>query len=141
MNQAPSDAASPPELPVDTALSLKQWTQLATLQQLEDRVSTMPDLMAQVPFAFLSSLDVKQRARSLRLILECWHVTKGKQCPRKLQLAAALGLDKGNDVFVGAGTGIGKTLAAALNQLLEDSDGVTVIVSPLKRLQGSHVRK
>ncbi|KAF8825281.1 hypothetical protein HHX47_DHR4000326 [Lentinula edodes] len=69
----------------------------------------------------------------------CWKVTNCKQIPHELQLKIALAGSKGNDAFVVAGTGSGKTLASVLNQLLVESDEVTVMLSPLKRLQLSHV--
>ncbi|THU99911.1 hypothetical protein K435DRAFT_837485 [Dendrothele bispora CBS 962.96] len=43
------------------------------------------------------------------------------------------------DVFIEAGTGFGKTLASVLPQMLNDNNnnGVTILISPLKRLQSS----
>ncbi|KAJ4495035.1 hypothetical protein C8J55DRAFT_408830, partial [Lentinula edodes] len=58
---------------------------------------------------------------------------------RELQLKIALALWNKLDVLGVAGTGQGKTLASVLNQLLEESDKVTVMLCPLKQLQLSHV--
>ncbi|KAJ3861276.1 hypothetical protein EV359DRAFT_14644, partial [Lentinula novae-zelandiae] len=66
-------------------------------------------------------------------------VTNQAQIPRELQLKIALTLWNKLDVLGVAGTGQGKTLASVLNQLLEESDKVTVMLCPLKWLQLSHI--
>ncbi|KAH6904498.1 hypothetical protein BKA70DRAFT_1085122, partial [Coprinopsis sp. MPI-PUGE-AT-0042] len=52
---------------------------------------------------------------------------------RQYQLEAALALISGQDSLVDVGTGYGKTLCMVLPALY--SGGVSVIVTPLKRLQ------
>lgn len=139
--------ARPPDLPasdgttsLETASTFVEWATSASLFQMERFIAANSSLGDRLPVLFLCGLTIAKKTTSLRLILLCWHATHEQQCPRSIQLEAALGLEDGNDVFVQAGTGSGKTLTAVLNQLLETSDGLTMIISPLKRLQASHVR-
>ncbi|KAJ7583904.1 hypothetical protein C8J56DRAFT_1166823 [Mycena floridula] len=76
---------------------------------------------------------------TLQYIFVCWCVTNGSQCPTKLQIEASLAAWSKRDVFVVAGIGTGKTLAGMLNQLLEPATGITLVISPLKRLQTSQL--
>ena len=95
-----------------------------------------------LPLEYIDSLGSVQQQRCYVYCLVVWHSTGKKQCPKALQLAAALGvsdLGEASDVFLNAGTGSGKTLAAILNQLLEDESKLTIVISPLKRLQDSQV--
>ena len=61
-------------------------------------------------------------------------VTNGKKIPREFQLEAVLALLSGRDSLIDAGTGSGKTLCMVLPALL-DPKAVSLVVSPLKRLQ------
>lgn len=111
----------------------------ASLDELKTRILASSELEELLPIAYLTTLNNRQLARAYRYILMCWFVTDGWICPRELQIKAAMGIWEGRYVFVQAGTGVGKTLAAVLNQLLEPEDGVILIISPLKRLQSSQV--
>jgi superfamily II DNA helicase RecQ len=61
-------------------------------------------------------------------------VTNGEKVPREFQLEAALALLTGQDSLIHAATGSGKTLCMVLPALL-DPTGVSLVISPLKRLQ------
>lgn len=56
-----------------------------------------------------------------------------------MQLQAILADQHGHDLLISAGTGSGKTLPMALNILLDDPSGhgITLTISPLKRLQST----
>ncbi|THU88850.1 hypothetical protein K435DRAFT_565984, partial [Dendrothele bispora CBS 962.96] len=56
---------------------------------------------------------------------------------KQLQLKFACAVKTKQDVFLNVGTGFGKTLASILLQLLSDGEVITIIISPLKRLQSS----
>ncbi|KAJ7583184.1 P-loop containing nucleoside triphosphate hydrolase protein [Mycena floridula] len=115
----------------------KAWVLRASLTDLKNRITQLPSLQPLLPTEFLLSLSGSDLKRAFRYIFVCWRVTNGCQCPTQLQLRAALAAWHKKDVFVIAGTGRGKTLAGMLNQLLEPGDGVTLVLSPLKRLQSS----
>ncbi|KAJ7597960.1 P-loop containing nucleoside triphosphate hydrolase protein [Mycena floridula] len=88
--------------------------------------------------SFLNTLQPPDALRAWQYCFACWYASRQRQCPRQLQLEAALHLWKRKDVLVKAGTGSGKTLIAVLNQLLERGDGITLMLDPLKRLQTTH---
>lgn len=122
-----------------TDSAVKSWLNSASFSQLNYLLKQFPHIYPSLPLIFLDTLDAGAHAQCLRYIFMCWKVTNCKQIPHELQLKIALAGSKGNDAFVVAGTGSGKTLASVLNQLLVESDEVTVMLSPLKRLQLSHV--
>lgn len=120
---------------------VRHWLNLAILSSLHYLLDQLPHLHshASFPLAYINTLDDASHAQALRFIFICWKVTNQAQIPRELQLKIALALWNKLDVLGVAGTGQGKTLASVLNQLLEESDKVTVMLCPLKRLQLSHV--
>jgi len=63
--------------------------------------------------------------------------------PREMQLRSILADQRGRDSLISAGTGSGKTLPIALCTLLDDpaKKKVTIVVSPLKRLQKSQANE
>ena len=111
----------------------------ASLDDLKSKTESIPNLLALLPSPYPTSLNDRRLARAYQYILMCWFVTNERICPKEMQLRAAIGIWEGKDVFIQAGTGTGKTLAAILNQLLEPLDGVLLIISPLKRLQYTQV--
>jgi len=60
-----------------------------------------------------------------------------------MQLRSILADQRGRDSLISAGTGSGKTLPIALCTLLDDptKKKVTIVVSPLKRLQKSQANE
>ncbi|THV00107.1 P-loop containing nucleoside triphosphate hydrolase protein [Dendrothele bispora CBS 962.96] len=91
-----------------------------------------------LPHDFIESLDSEyKKSLCYQLCLVCWHVTGRTQCPKQLQLKFACAVKTKQDVFLNVGTGFGKTLASILLQLLSDGEVITIIISPLKRLQAS----
>jgi len=128
-----------------------EWIRRLRLASLQDvkafAIATIP--IEKFPLSYIESLSLDEQHLSLRYCLVCWHLTANKDtprhCPRELQISAALGVShlqrkhKHQDVFLVAGTGAGKTLTSVLNQLLEESDHLTIMLCPLKRLQKSQV--
>ncbi|KAG5637668.1 hypothetical protein DXG03_004405 [Asterophora parasitica] len=90
-----------------------------------------------LPLGYLSQLLAPERTTANRAILLAWTVTNGTQAPREMQLRATLATHYGQDSVINAGTGSGKTLPIALNILLDDpqAQGITLTISPLKRLE------
>ena len=88
----------------------------------------------------LGALD---RTICLRSSLVCWSVSQGRIVPREMQLRSILADQRGRDSLISAGTGSGKTLPIALCTLLDDpaKKKVTIVVSPLKRLQKSQANE
>ena len=93
-----------------------------------------------LPSSLLSTLEPRLQHICLLYCILTWKATAGKQCPKAPQCQAALAVDDNNDVFLRAKTGFGKTLAAVLNQILRLDDKITIIITPMKRIQSSHVR-
>ncbi|KAF8486547.1 P-loop containing nucleoside triphosphate hydrolase protein [Russula emetica] len=83
---------------------------------------------------FLGKLDTSERETVYRCCLLLSTVTNGEKIPREFQLKAVLTLLAGKDCLIDAGTGSGKTLCMILPALL-DPTAVSLVVSPLKRLQ------
>ncbi|KAJ3818098.1 hypothetical protein F5880DRAFT_1450472, partial [Lentinula raphanica] len=63
-----------------------------------------------------------------------WHVTRGSQIPRQIQLESALSVYQRKDTLLVAGTGSGKTLVVILLALLQEPGHIMIMVSPFKRL-------
>jgi ATP-dependent helicase YprA (DUF1998 family) len=94
-----------------------------------------------LPLQYLAGLANEDRITAARASLLAWAVTRGTQVPRELQLRACLATYHGQDSLLNAGTGSGKTLPIALNLLLDDpsKNGLSLTISPLKRLQITQV--
>ena len=95
-----------------------------------------------LPTSYLDELREDDKVIASKACLLAWAVTRGVQVPRELQLRACLATYNGQDSLIGAGTGSGKTLPIALNLLLDDPKdaGISLTISPLKRLQVTQVR-
>jgi Lhr-like helicase len=87
---------------------------------------------------FLNSLNESDRSTCLRACLLFFRVTNGK-VPRQFQLESTLAVMSGRDSVIIAGTGSGKTVCMMLPLLL-DPGSISVVISPLKRLQMNQVR-
>ena len=88
---------------------------------------------------FMAKLDDCQRDTVYKCCILLSAVTNGKKIPREFQLKAVLVLLAGQDCLIDAGTGSGKTLCMVLPALLNPT-GVSLVVSPLKRLQVLQVK-
>ena len=84
--------------------------------------------------AFVAKLDPLEQETAYKCCLLLYTVTGRKKIPREFQLEAMLSLLAGRDSLINAGTGSGKTLCMVLPALL-DPKSVSLVVSPLKRLQ------
>ena len=102
-------------------------------------VDSISELWNCLPLDYLRGLEELDRIICLRVSLVCWAVTQGRMVPREMQLRSILADQRGRDSLISAGTGSGKTLPIALCTLLDDpaKKRVTIVVSPLKRLQKS----
>ena len=83
---------------------------------------------------FLNSLNESDRSTCLLF----FRVTNGK-VPRQFQLESTLAVMSGRDSVIIVGTGSGKT-ACMMLPLLLDPGSLSVVISPLKRLQMNQVR-
>jgi superfamily II DNA helicase RecQ len=83
---------------------------------------------------FMAKLDDSERDTVYKCCLLLSAVTNGKKIPREFQLEATLALLARQDSLIHAATGSGKTLCMVLPALL-DATVVSLVVSPLKRLQ------
>jgi len=83
---------------------------------------------------FMEKLDDSKCDTVHKCCLLLSTVTDGKKIPREFQLEATLALCAGQDSLIHAATGSGKTLCMVLLALL-DAKVVSLVVSPLKRLQ------
>jgi len=76
---------------------------------------------------------------ALRAMLLLYTVTNGAKIPRQMQLKSLFPVMARLDSIINAGTGSGKTICMVLPVLL-DPGTITLIISPLKRLQINQVR-
>ena len=83
---------------------------------------------------WVSSLDPDPCLDALRACLLVFSVSDGRVVPREFQLTAGLAAFRRKHAIVNAGTGSGKTLSMVI-PLLMDLEAVSIIISPLKRLQ------
>ncbi|KAG5641255.1 hypothetical protein DXG03_005649 [Asterophora parasitica] len=123
------------------AENLLNSIRLLTGNELQEQLdSTVPSNM--LPLGYISQLSAPERTTVNCAILLAWTVTNGTQAPREMQLRATLATYYGQDSVVNAGTESGKTLPIALNILLDDpqAQGITLTISPLKRLQITQVQ-
>lgn len=104
-----------------------------TGDQLVSRYLEIPSGQ-QVRREFIDNLDAHGREAAYKCCLLLHTVTSGKKIPREFQLEATLALLAGRDCLINAGTGSGKTLCMVLPALL-DPTSVSLVISPLKRLQ------
>lgn len=113
-------------------------SQLASIHCLSD--SELCGEYQQIPVSlgpsgsFLDAALPEDKHTIMRLCLLHYAVSNQTRCPRGFQIDAALALLNGRDCLVDAGTGSGKTLCMVLPMLLDPS-GITITISPLKRLQ------
>jgi ATP-dependent helicase YprA (DUF1998 family) len=62
-----------------------------------------------------------------------------KIVPKEFQLRATISIISGQDTLIDVGTGYGKTLCMIIPRLLDPSGSISVVISPLKRLQAVQV--
>ncbi|KAF9034837.1 hypothetical protein BJ165DRAFT_1615690 [Panaeolus papilionaceus] len=89
---------------------------------------------------FLNTLPLSEKIFCLRISLIYWIASSKSQVPREMQLKVMIAeCFYGKDVLVSAGTGSGKTLPVALGALYQDptKNNITLVISPLKRLQST----
>ena len=124
---------------MDCPISLDRWLEAQTTEALSAYATATVD-PAFLPQVYLQAITSKQRLHTaLRLCIMCYHTTLRTHCPRPTQLDTALSLLAGNDTFLYAGTGTGKTLAAILPAYAMDRNGLILMIAPMKRIQASHV--
>jgi len=106
-------------------------------------VDSIPELWTCLPQDYLRELGASNNTIGLQSSLVCWAVSQGRIVPREMQLRLILADQRGRDSLISAGTGSGKTLPIALCTLLDDpaKKKVTIVVSPLKRLQKSQANE
>ena len=91
------------------------------------------------PTAFWESYTDENLAIGLRACLAIWAASGKKIVLKEFQLRATIALMSGQDSLVDVGTGYGKTLCMILPCLLDPPETISVVISPLKRLQAVQV--
>ena len=94
-----------------------------------------------VSTSFWNSYSDEKLAIGLRACLAVWATSGKRIVPNNFQLTAAISLISGQDTvtLVDAGTGYGKTLCMIIPCLLDSPGSISIIISPLKRLQAVQV--
>jgi Rad3-related DNA helicase len=88
--------------------------------------------------SFWSAYNREQVSVGQRSCLLLWVASKFSTVLREFQIQSTIALTSGKDVLIDAGTGYGKTFCMILPCLL-CPETITVIISPLKRLQAVQV--
>ena len=104
-----------------------------TGDQLVSRYLEIP-LNQRLRHDFIDNLDALGKEAAYKCCLLLYTITNGKKVPREFQLESTIALLAGRDCLINAGTGSGKTLCMVLPALL-DPTSVSLVISPLKRLQ------
>ena len=92
-----------------------------------------------LPTSFWKSYGDEKLAIGLRACLAIWAASGKKIVPNEFQLTAAISLISGQDTLVDVGTGYGKTLCMIIPCLLDCPGSISIVISPLKRLQAVQV--
>ena len=119
-------------------LGFQKQIYLLSDQQLEDSVNTLIPIDHALPNAFWDSYNAKQTAIGRRACLLLWIASGSRFIPREFQLKATIAILSGQDSLIDVGTGYGKTFCMILPLLL-CPDTISIIISPLKRLQAVQV--
>ncbi|KAJ3766263.1 P-loop containing nucleoside triphosphate hydrolase protein [Lentinula raphanica] len=106
-----------------------------SLEQARSRILDLPE--SHVSWTFIASLNQELELVAFKFCLLLWHVTRGSQIPRQIQLECALSVYQRKDTLFVAGTGSGKTLVVILLALLRKPGHIMIMVSPFKHLQES----
>ncbi|KII92674.1 hypothetical protein PLICRDRAFT_172734 [Plicaturopsis crispa FD-325 SS-3] len=129
---------------LESAQLAQKQPALQAIRDLSDN-DMMLEARTTIPLAlapsseFLSTLSLEQQLDCWRACLLVYSASGQKIVPRDFQLKAAMPCLRGVDSVVVAGTGTGKTLIAAIPLLLHP-ETISIMISPLKRLQSSHVK-
>ena len=92
-----------------------------------------------LPTLFWNSYSDEKLAIGLRACLAIWTASGKKIVPNEFQLTATISLMSGQDTLVDVGTGYGKTLCMIIPCLLDSPGLISIVISPLKRLQAVQV--
>ena len=87
------------------------------------------------PASIWKSYTDEKLAIGLRACLALWEVSGKKMVPKEFQVTTTIALMSGQDSLVDVGTGYGKTLCMILPSLLDSPGTISIVISPLKRLQ------
>jgi hypothetical protein len=91
------------------------------------------------PTTFWKAYTNEKLAIGLCTCLAMWAASQENIVPNEFQLTATIALMSGQDSLVDVNTGYGKTLCMILSCLLDDPGTISIVVSPLKRLQAVQV--
>jgi hypothetical protein len=108
------------------------------IESLRNTVKDVVPLQLMPLALFIHSLTTIEQEEVLRACLMIFILSNGKMVPRQPQLVGALATLAGRNSKIILGTGSGKTLIMVLPHLLRP-DRVSIVVSPLKRLQVTQV--
>jgi ATP-dependent helicase YprA (DUF1998 family) len=87
------------------------------------------------PSSFWDSYTGEKVAIGIRACLAIWAASGQKIVPLEFQIKATIALISGQDTLIDVGTGYGKTLCMIISCLLDTPGKISIVISPLKRLQ------
>jgi ATP-dependent helicase YprA (DUF1998 family) len=98
--------------------------------------ASIPTHLAPSAIFWDSYADSEEKlAIGLRACLLMWLASGEKIVPMEFQLRAVIAVMSGQDALIDVGTGSGKTLCMIIPCLLDAPGIISIIISPLKRLQ------
>jgi ATP-dependent helicase YprA (DUF1998 family) len=100
--------------------------------------TTIPTHLAP-SISFWEPYTQENLATGLRACLAIWATSQNKIVPTEFQLKATIAMMSGQDALIDVGTGYGKTLCMLTPCLLDPPGSISIIISPLKRLQAVQV--
>ena len=100
--------------------------------------TTIPTDLA-MSTSFWESYTQEKLAIGLRACLAIWAASQNKIVPNEFQLKATIAIMSGQDALIDVGTGYGKTLCMIAPSLLDSPGSISIVISPLKRLQAVQV--
>jgi hypothetical protein len=102
--------------------------------------ASIPAHLAPLGTFWESYSDSKEKlATGFRACLATWAASGKKIVPTEFQLRATIAVMSGQDALIDVGTGYGKTLCMIIPCLLDAPGTISIIISPLKRLQAVQV--
>ncbi|KAF6762186.1 P-loop containing nucleoside triphosphate hydrolase protein [Ephemerocybe angulata] len=120
---------------------VRKLTNTQTIQLFQDLVPQHPEdpelgtILDLAPtYGYLDTLNTEDRILGLKCCILIWIASDFRIIPRRYQLESTIATLAGRDSLIDVGTGYGKTICMILPALY-DPQHISIIVSPLKRLQ------
>ena len=113
---------------------LKKFESLS-LDMLKDLYQASIPAHLALPGSFWEAYTDEKLATGLRACLATWTASGKEIVPMEFQLQATIAMMSGQDALIDVGTGYGKTLCMIMPCLLDVPGAISIVISPLKRLQ------